>query len=101
MNKLLADSRELPATDMVYRDFVKTGGYNRAQLDFHAVTLWTRKYVGSKPDSIAAEVGDRFIFLKTRGENGKPEIEIMKLKVDSNIGKQWTGDNIYRIIYKD
>ena len=46
-----------------------------------------------------AEVGDRFIFLRGRGENGKPEIEIMKIKTDKSIERQLTGDRIDRITY--
>ena len=45
LNNLLKDTRELPVVDMTYRDFVKDGGFDRALLDFQAVT---KQYADSK-----------------------------------------------------
>ena len=48
---------------------------------------------------MSTEVGDRFIVLRRRGENGRPEIEVMRFKDDRSMGRQFSGERIDRITY--
>ena len=57
--------------------------------------------ISFQSETMSAEVGDRFIFLRNRGEYGRPEIEIMRFKSDRQMGREFTGDRIDRITYKD
>ena len=57
--------------------------------------------ISFQSETMSAEVGDRFIFLRSRGEYGRPVIEIMRFKSDRQMGREFTGDRIDRITYKD
>lgn len=103
VNRLLAGARPLPS-DEVYRNFVKPGGWDKALKDFQAAmrdTDFKTSQMPKKLELYSGEVGDRFIFLKSHGSNGYPEIEIMKFKENQMIGRVFSGERIDRITYTD
>lgn len=104
VRKLLFGAQRLPSYDLQYFKFRKQGGWQRAMHDFSDVTKTTNPKLSERPDtfeSLSAEVGDRFLLLKSHGDTGNPELDIMKFRDDKYIGRHFDEDRIRRIIYTD
>ena len=103
--KLLKGAEEVkmvPQKGVVFRDYRKAGDYEKAIKDFY----------DSKPKNVrdfkmpngiegkVGEKGDRNIYLINKGRRGRPEIEIMRYRNNSEtVGREFSGEAIKRITY--
>ena len=52
-------------------------------------------------EGIIGEAGDRNILLRSRGDKGNPEIEILRYKENHVREREFSGEIIKRILYKN
>lgn len=104
VDNVLSDARKLPRRSQCCDDFQKVGGYRDAVRDFNNLNLegvnrftLPRGVMGK-----SGEIGDRTVFVRSSGIDGRPVLEIIKRRkyMDMKDNVDWmTEPAVIRIFY--